>query len=113
MQDIISRSWEALNMMEKEEKESIIVVVEKQVEEVKMLSNKINESLPNLDKCILNELINILQSFANDPSFNLHQTGFGSYITNHVIKEKIHIYNNEAMIPPKLGMCGSQNYLLL
>jgi hypothetical protein len=51
----------------------------------------------------LNELINILQSFANDPSFNVSQTGFGSYIANHVIKEKIQRYNNEAMIPPKLG----------
>jgi hypothetical protein len=51
----------------------------------------------------LNEIINILQSLANDPSFNVHQTGFGSYIANHVIKEKIQPYNNEAMIPPKLG----------
>jgi hypothetical protein len=44
-----------------------------------------------------------LQSFDNDPSFNVHQTGFGSYIANHVIKEKIQRYNNDAMIPPKLG----------
>ena len=28
---------------------------------------------------------------------------FGSYIANHVLKEKIDRYNNEAMIPPKLG----------
>jgi hypothetical protein len=48
----------------------------------------------------LNELISILQSFANDASFNVHQTGFGSYI---VIKENIQCYNNEATIPPKLG----------
>jgi hypothetical protein len=34
--DIIDRSWEALNMMdEEEEKESIMLVKEKQVEEVK------------------------------------------------------------------------------
>jgi hypothetical protein len=45
----------------------------------------------------------ILQSFANDPSFNVHQTSVGSYIANHVIKEKIERYNNESMIPPKLG----------
>jgi hypothetical protein len=51
----------------------------------------------------LNELINIFQNFSNDPSFNVHQTGFGSYIANHVIKEKIQRYNNEAMIPPKRG----------
>jgi hypothetical protein len=61
------------------------------------------EPIPNLDKCSLNELINILEKFANDPSFNVHQTEFGSYIANHVIKEKIQRYNNEAMIPPKLG----------
>jgi hypothetical protein len=34
--------------------------------------------------------------------------GFGSLITNHVIKEKIERYNREAMIPPNLG--GSQKY---
>jgi hypothetical protein len=42
--------------IEKEEKESIMVVVKKQVEEVKMLSNKINEPLLDLDKDSLNEL---------------------------------------------------------
>jgi hypothetical protein len=61
---------------------------EKQVDEIKMLSDKINEPLLDLDKCSLNKLINILQSFANDPSFNVHQTGFGSYIADHVIKGK-------------------------
>jgi hypothetical protein len=71
--------------------------------EVKMLSDNIKDSLLDLDKCSLNELINILQRFSNDPSFNVHQTSFGSYIANHVIKEKIQRYNNEAMIPPKLG----------
>jgi hypothetical protein len=75
---------------------------EKLVEEVKMLSDKIDEPLLDLDKCSLNELINILQSFSNH-SFNVHQTGFGSYIANHVIIEKIQRYNNEALIPPKLG----------
>jgi hypothetical protein len=59
-----------------------------------MLSDKINEPLLDLDKYSLNELINILQRFSNDPSFNVHQTGFGSYIANHVIKEKIQRYNN-------------------
>jgi hypothetical protein len=56
---------------------------------VKLLSDNINEPLLDRDKCSLNELINVLQSFANDPPFNVHQTGFGSYIANHVIKEKI------------------------
>jgi hypothetical protein len=62
-------------------------VEEKEVEEVKMLSDNIKEPLLDLDKCSLNELINIVQSFANDPSFNVHQTSFGSYIANHVIKD--------------------------
>jgi hypothetical protein len=75
--------------MEEEVKESIMVVEEKEVEEVKMFSNNIKEPLPYLDKCSLHELINILQSFANDTSFYVHQTGFGSYIANHVIKKKI------------------------
>jgi hypothetical protein len=78
-------------------------VEEKEVEEVKMLSDNVNEPLLNLDKCSLNELINILQDFYNYSSFNVHQIEFGSYIANHVIKEKIQHHNNEAMIPPKLG----------
>jgi hypothetical protein len=68
-----------------------------------MLKDNINEPIFDLDKYSLNELINIFQSFTNNPSFNVHQTGFESYIVNHVIKEKIQRYNNEAMIPPKLG----------
>jgi hypothetical protein len=99
--------------MEEEGKESIVVVKEKEVEEVKMLSDNINEPLLDLDKCSLNELINILQSFANDPSFNVHQTGFESYISNHVIKKKIQRYNIEAMIPPKLGDVWVPKFLLL
>jgi hypothetical protein len=78
-------------------------VEEKEVEKIKMFSNNVNEPLLNLDKCSLSELINILQNFANDPSFNVHQTGFGSYIANHVSKEKIQRYNNKAMITPKIG----------
>jgi hypothetical protein len=90
VEDIIDRCWEALNQMDEEdEKESIMVIEEKQVEEVKMPRDNINESLLDLDKYSLNKLINILQSFANDPPFNVHQTSFGSYIANHVIKENI------------------------
>jgi hypothetical protein len=103
VQEIIDRSWEILHQMEEEEKESMIVVEEKEVEEVQMLSDNIKEPLLDLDKCSLHELINIFQIFANDPSFNVHQTGFGSYIANHVSKEKIQHYNNEARIPHKLG----------
>jgi hypothetical protein len=31
-------------------------------------------------------------------SLNVHQAGFGSYIANYVIKEKIERYNNEANV---------------
>lgn len=103
VQDIIDRSWETLNRMDELEKESVMVVEEKKVEEVKMLSDTISDPLLDLDKCSLNELITILQKFSNDPSFNAHQSGFGSFIANHVIKEKIQRYNNDVMIPPKLG----------
>jgi hypothetical protein len=76
--------------IKEEEKEPIIQVKEKErVEEVKMLSDNINAPLLDLDKCSLNKIINILQNFANDPSFNVHQTGFRSYIANHIIEEKI------------------------
>jgi hypothetical protein len=38
VQDIIYRSWKILHQMEEESKESIMVVEEKEVEKVKMLS---------------------------------------------------------------------------
>ena len=75
---------------------------DKKVEEVKMLS-EVKEPFVDLEKCSLHELISILQKFASDPSVNINQAGFGSYIANHVLKEKIARYNQEAMIPPKLG----------
>ena len=51
----------------------------------------------------MHELISILQKFASDPSINTNQAGFGSYIPNHVLKEKITRYNQEAIIQPNLG----------
>jgi hypothetical protein len=44
-----------------------------------------------------------LSKFASDPSINATQAGFGSYIANHVLKEKTARYNQEAMITSKLG----------
>ena len=67
-----------------------------------MLS-EVKEPLLDLDNCSLHELISILHKFASDPSINANQAGFGSYISNPVLKEKIASYNQEAMIPPKLG----------
>ena len=83
-------------------KNIIISQKERKVEEVKMLS-EVKEPFVDLEKCSLHELISILQKFASDPSVNINQAGFGSYIANHVLKEKIARYNQEAMIPPKLG----------
>jgi hypothetical protein len=67
------------------EKETIMVMNERKVEEVKMLS-EVKEPLLDLEKCSLHELISILQKFASDPSMNSNQAGFGSYIANHVLK---------------------------
>ena len=67
-----------------------------------MLS-KVKDPFLDLENCSLHELISILQKFASDPSINTNQAGFGSYIANHVLKEKIARYNQEAMIPPKVG----------
>ena len=75
---------------------------EREVEEVKILS-EVKDPLLDLENCNLHELISILQKFASDPSINTNQAGFGSYIANHVLKQKIARYNQEAMIPPKLG----------
>jgi hypothetical protein len=74
----------------------------KEVEEVKMLS-EFKDPLLDLEKCSLHEIMSILQKFASDPSINANKAVFGSYIANHVLKEKIARYNQEAMIPTKLG----------
>jgi hypothetical protein len=49
---------------------------DKHIEEVKMLSEA-KESLLDLDKCRLNELIAILENFATDLTINVNQAGFG------------------------------------
>jgi hypothetical protein len=69
---------------------------------VKILS-EVREPLLDLHKCSLHELIAILEKFSKDPTINVNQTDFGSYISNYVIKEKLQRYNNESMIPPNLG----------
>jgi hypothetical protein len=44
------------------------------------------EPLLDLGKCSLNELIAILEKNATNPTINVNQAGFGSYIANYVIK---------------------------
>ena len=60
---------------------------------MKMLNDVVTEPLLDLDKCSLSELITISQKFAKNPSINANQVGFGSYIANDVLKERIDRYN--------------------
>ena len=53
-----------------------------------MLS-EVHDPFINLEKCSLHELIEVLHKFASDPTCIIHQAGFGSYIANHVLQEKI------------------------
>ena len=57
----------------------------KLIEEIKMLS-EVHDPLIDLEKCSLHELLEVLQKIASDPTCNVHQAGFGSYIANHVLK---------------------------
>jgi hypothetical protein len=75
--------------------------VQKQVwvkKDKKVKKCDVKDPLLELQKCNLHKLISILQKFASDPSVNSNQAGFGSYIANHALKEKIAMYNQEAMI---------------
>lgn len=112
VQDVIDKSWEtirkwdasiAMNNMQEETTMLMENNETTKIEELKMLNDVVTEPLLDLDKCSLSELIIILQKIAKDPSINANQAGFGSYIANHVLKEKIDRYNKESMIPPKLG----------
>jgi hypothetical protein len=51
----------------------------------------------------LNEFLYILQTYASDPNISIPQAGFGSYVANHLIKEKTDRNNKEAMISSKFG----------
>ena len=52
-----------------------------------MLS-EVHDPFINLEKCSLHELMEVLKKFASDPTCNVHQVGFGSYIASHVLQEK-------------------------
>jgi hypothetical protein len=60
---------------------TLMITNNKQIEEVKMLSEA-KEPLLDLDKCSLHELIAILEKFSKYPNINIHQPGFVSYIDN-------------------------------
>jgi hypothetical protein len=44
-----------------------------------------------------------LQNHACDPHVDSNKAGFGSFIANHVVKEKLNMYHKNSMVPPKLG----------
>jgi hypothetical protein len=75
VQEVIDKSWEALNDMD--EKETLMLANDKQFEEMKMLS-KVREPLLDLDKYSLHESIAIFEEFSKHPTINVHQAGFGS-----------------------------------
>ena len=72
-QEVINKSWEQIHEQERIAKETIMVMKERKVEEVKMLS-EVKEPLLNLDNCSLQELISILQKYASGPE-SAHATG--------------------------------------
>jgi hypothetical protein len=68
-----------------------------------MLDDIPNNPLASLKKCTLDEIISILQNHACDPLVDSNQTGFGTFIVNDVIKEKLDMYHKESTVPPNLG----------
>jgi hypothetical protein len=60
-QEIIDRSWEHLHEQEIVKKETIMIMNERKLEYVKILS-EVKDPLLDLEKCSLHELISILQN---------------------------------------------------
>jgi hypothetical protein len=76
----------------------------RKVEEIKMLDDIANDPLASLENFTLDEIISVLQNHACDPHVDYNQGGFGSFIANHVTKEKLNRYHMESMVQPKLGV---------
>jgi hypothetical protein len=64
-----------------------------------MLDDIPNDPLAFLENCTLDEIIFILQNYVCDPLVDSNQAAFGSFIANHVIKEKLDSYYKESMDP--------------
>jgi hypothetical protein len=84
-------------VLEKEKKEEEI----RKIEEIWML-----EDIPN-DPLVILKLHSwwsylYFTNYVCDPTMNVNQVGFGSYIANYVIK-KLNRYRKESMVPPNLG----------
>jgi hypothetical protein len=62
-----------------------------------------NDHLSSPKNCTLDEMTSVLQNHACDSDVDSNQAGFGTIISNHVIKEKLNRYHKESMVPPKNG----------
>jgi hypothetical protein len=78
-----------------------------------MLDDIPNVPLASLEKCTLDEIIFMLQNYVCDPLVDSNQAGFGSFIANHVIKEKLDRSHKESMVPPKLADAWEPRFMSL
>jgi hypothetical protein len=68
-----------------------------------MLDDIPSDPLASLENCTLDEIISILQNHACDPLVDSNQAGFGTFIANQAIREKLNMYHKDSMVAPKLG----------
>jgi hypothetical protein len=53
-----------------------------------------------------------LQNHAGDPVVDFNQAGFGSFIANHAIKEKLDMYHKESIVLPNIwDVCEPRIYV--
>jgi hypothetical protein len=72
-----------------------------------MLDDIPNDTLTSLENCTLDEIISILQNHACGPLVDSNQAGFGVFISNNVIKEKLNRYHSP-WSHLSLGMYGNK-----
>jgi transcriptional antiterminator len=76
--------------------------------------SELRYSLLDLDKCSLHELIAILEKFSKKILLLMFmKLGLALILLIMLSKKKIERYNNEAMIPPKLGGAWIPKILIL
>jgi hypothetical protein len=120
LEEVLEKSWETVRILEARQKEEDrlerlenerLERVEKynkeeestQVEEIRLIDDIPNDTLTSLENCTLDKIILYLQNHSCDPTVNSDQAGFGYFIANHVITEKLDMYHKESMVPPMLG----------
>jgi transcriptional antiterminator len=76
--------------------------------------SELRDPLLDLDKCSLHELIAILEKFSKKILLLMFmKLGLALILLIMLSKKKIERYNNEAMIPPKLGGAWIPKILIL